>query len=694
MGAIFLSDFKYGMDRRRKRVAGTPGTLWTGENVVITRGGDIERAKRFVPIFTLPASQTFGLAEVRGQIWTFGSTPAAAVPLGINYMQLVAPSGAAMTQILDARASNGKLYVIARYADGNIFHFYDGARVTDWDTVADGGFTYAILADYLASLINTDAAVSAISVNNVISITARVAGTAFTVTKSTTDNGGTSDQDITLATPQANVPAVAEVRASTVATLISGTAGSITSFKINAVEMLYATVAWAGSLAATATALAQSINNKSLTTGYTATVASNAVTVTAAVGTGATPNGFVVAVVQTGDLNISAPNISGGVTAAAGTAQVTTGTLIGTPEAKDSFTLTVNGIPYTAVGRAAATGNSIFVASRRIFSTAGSLVEWSTLISATNPNGATDWHSNSGLATGTGFINVSNDAEGSERLLGCGRYMLNQMAAMTRRNIRVYNLDTDATKIGLIQPVDNTGTRAARSILGFGSVDLFYLSDSGIRSLRPRDTTNAAFVDDIGTPIDTFVRDHMDSLSDGVITRAVAAMEPRDDRYMLSLDSRVYVLSYFPGAQISAWTYFSPGFQITDWARVYDRLYARAGDTIYLYGGTTGTTYPNAGEMVATVKLPFIANTPPGKFKLDGFDQAGEGEWQVQLAVDPDNEAALVNIGVLDHITYGQDDINVPGRATHVAPEFVCSTAGYASLSNVAIYDSSKETGS
>ena len=32
-------------------------------------------------------------------------------------------------------------------ADGNIHHFYNGSRVTDWDTVADGGCTYAVLAD-------------------------------------------------------------------------------------------------------------------------------------------------------------------------------------------------------------------------------------------------------------------------------------------------------------------------------------------------------------------------------------------------------------------------------------------------------------------------------------------------------------------------------------------------------------------
>src|SRR5260370_24950895 len=126
MGTIFVEGWKYGMDRRRQRVAGVKGTLWIGRNVVVSRGGDVERAKRFVPTYTLPTGQTFGLGVVRGQLFVFGSAAAPVVPLGVQYQQLAAPSGAQMTQVLDVRAAGGKLYVIARYADGNLFHFYGG----------------------------------------------------------------------------------------------------------------------------------------------------------------------------------------------------------------------------------------------------------------------------------------------------------------------------------------------------------------------------------------------------------------------------------------------------------------------------------------------------------------------------------------------------------------------------------------
>jgi hypothetical protein len=71
------------MDRRRQRVAGTAGTLWSLQNGVISRGGDIERAKKFVSTYTLPAG-TFGMAKVRQQLYVFGSADlVASMPRGV-----------------------------------------------------------------------------------------------------------------------------------------------------------------------------------------------------------------------------------------------------------------------------------------------------------------------------------------------------------------------------------------------------------------------------------------------------------------------------------------------------------------------------------------------------------------------------------------------------------------------------------
>lgn len=691
MTSVFLTDFKFGMDRRRKRIAGVPGTLWLGKNVVISRGGDIERARRFVPTYTLPTG-TFGLASTRGQLYTFGSgnTPVG-LPTGVQYQRLQSPDAAAMTQILDVKTVGGKFYAIARFASGHTYHFYDGARVTDWDALADGNTDMPTLAAYLGDLINADTAVTAVASGNTLTITANNAGTAFTVAQSTVDHGSVADQNITLTTVAANVAAVAEVQATGTITVLSGqfdsghnTIGSVTA---NAIELLSSPVNWLQSNSATANAVAARINNGTATHGYSAAAVGAVITITAEPSTGATPNNYVLAVSTVGNVNVSNTHFfSGGVTAVAAIAQVVTATLIGTFEALDTFTITINGTAYTATGRAAGTGISGFVFKRRMWSPAGSLWEYSKL------NTFTNW-SDTAAASGASFINVSNEAEGSERLVGAGVYS-GQGAIFSRRNVRIYNLFTDAQENTLYKPLDNSGTMAARSILNHGDVDLFYLDETGIRSIRAREATNEPFINDIGTAIDPFLREYMDTLSLGTMQRAVSTVEPRDGRYMLALGGRIFVLSYFPSSQISAWSYFEPGFNISDFARAYNKLYARAGDTIYLYGGPTGTTWPEADEMVATVQLPFVSTQPPGMKMLTGFDMASEGVWAVNVLVDPNNENAKVRAGNISRITYGDQNCTLPGRCTHLALEFTCASAGAASISNVCVrYQDAEQNG-
>lgn len=685
MASIFITDFKFGLDRRRPRVSGVPGTLWDAKNVQISRGGDIERPKKFVPTYALPAGQTFGLGGTRGQLYTFGSLASGSVtmPLGVQYQQLAAPSGAAMTQVLDVKAVAGNLYVIARYADGNIFHFYNGSRVTDWDGRADANTSAAILATYLAELVDASAAVTAVAVGSTLTLTARVAGTAFTISKNTVDFGGAADQDITLTTVQANVTPVAEVQATTTLVVLSGTTGQVTDVTINSVSLMQAPVAWTTSTTATATLIATQINDKTATHGYAALASGPNIVVTAAPGTGTTPNTYAAASIVTGDVLLSTPSMSGGVATVAGVAQVVTATITGTFQSTDQFIIIVNGVSYTSTGRAAGTGISAYVAKKRVWSSAGSLEVYSKL------NTFNDF-SDAGASSGSGFINVANESEGSERLVGAGTF-INQSAFFSRRNARLYSISTDATATAITQPIDNTGSRSARSILGYGTTDLFYLDETGIRSLKARDASGAAFVNDIGVAVDPFVRAYMDTLSSAVVSQACAVVEPRDGRFMLALGNYVFVLSYFPGSQISAWTYFDMGYQITDFARLYNQLYARSGDEIYLYGGANGSTYPGALEMTPSVRLPFVATSPPATAMLTGFDIACTGDWKVSQLVNPNDDTQSELIGIINGVSYGGADIGTVGNAPYMAFDLTCVSAGAATISNITVHTDGSE---
>lgn len=686
MGTIFIQNFKFGMDRRRKRMAGVPGTLWVGKNVVISRGGDIERAKKFDRTHTLPTSSTFGLSAVRGQLYTFGSgaTPAD-MPADVQYQRLQSPDATAMTELLDVKTFDGKFYAIARYASGHIYHFYDGTRVSDWDTLADAAATYTTLADYFAEIINADSDVVARVSGPTITLTAKTAGSEFTLSVSETDGGGTDDQTIAIEELEANVSEVAEVRATGTVTVVAGTGGStsneITSVLVDGNELVSTAVRWLTSHTVTAAALAAEINNG--THGYTATSSGAVVTVSAPIGDGATANGTTLVATCTGDVVANGTSMSGGVTAVDAVAQVELVSFGGTVEAEDQFTITINNRAYVATVRASATGVSAFIHKRRMWSPANSLWYYSKL------NDPSDW-TDVNASTGAGFINVSSDSEGTERLVGAAAYGT-QAVVFSRRNTWLYNLSTDAQDFAFAQPIENTGTMASRSPFGYGNTDVFYLDESGIRSLRAKDQTGDAYADDVGTAIDPFIREYMDSLTSRQITRAVSTVEPRDRRYWLAMGERIFVYSNFPRSQIAAWTYFEPGFEISDICRAYNQLFVRSGDFIYTYGGSEGTEYPDSDEMVPYVELPFATAQVPTMVHISGCDIGATGNWQVSLAVDPDNEASVLNVGTLVGCTFPDANIAIGCRTTHVAANITGVGSGAMSLCNLAIYHDGKE---
>lgn len=653
------------MDRRRPRGSGVAGSLWDAKNVVVTRGGDIENAKKWVPTFTLPAG-TFGGSQTKGQLFVFGSADlSATMPVGVQYQRLTAPGSAVMVRVLDAKLFDGKFYVVAKYDDGTIYHFYNGNRVTAWDGISDDNADHTILAEYMADEINNESVVDAVAFGKKITLTARTPGTAFTISKATVNNGGVNDQDITLTQLVANVPAQAEIRA--VATIIV-TGGSsnpglykISSVTIDAASVLTAAVDWTTSNAATATLLAGSINNGTINHGYEATVLSATVTITAPAGTGDSVNGDALVALTSGDVTLStSASMSGGVDAIEAVAQVYSAEFSGTEtgEETDKFTLTIDGTDFVATPRGAAAGSSVYIKKKRVWSTAASLFRYCKL------NDPTDW-TDSNPSNGAGFININSGSEGSERVIAAGSYNL-QTGIFSRNSIKMYSLFADATLIDDDQPVDNSGTVAPPSLISYGNNDLFYLDLNGVRSLRPRYGTDSPYVGDIGSPIDTFIADFMATVPRYKVNRAVSAIDPLDGRLMIAISNRVFTLSYYPSNKIQAWTYLEPGFEISNFVRTRDRLYARSGDTIYLYGGTTGNVWPDADDDIEElVETPFLsAKAPATKKNSRGFDADVSGTWDTFVLPDPNDEDQEIGIGRVSSNTFSKADIPVPGVGT------------------------------
>lgn len=809
MPYLAIENFARGMDRRRQRVAGEPGALWTLKNGHITRGGDIERSKRFVNSHTLP-SGTFSLAALRSQLYSFGSGDlSSSMPLGIQYQRLEAGhatgtltitsgnnavdtetlvigsktytfqatltdvdgnihigadrdatltnlanaingsggsagtdyatsntahtlvtavangdgtmtvtsilegvvgnayatteamtngswgatvmsggGGVAVTRILDVKTFAGAFYAVAEFEDGNVFHYYNGARVTDWDGLVTP--TTDSVAEALAAKINRDSAVSAKAYGAVVEITARTAGTAFTISASATDGGGGADtsEDLTAASVQANVAAVAETLATADIEITGGTndpgTNTVNSITVDGTEILSAVVDWAGSNAATAIRVATEINNGSALHGYTAAVVSATVTISAAVGTGDSVNGDAVVVTTTGDVtDTSDSTVSGGVDAVTAVAQVNKVTVSGTIETLDTFTVTINGTDYKVTGLASGMGTSAYVDKQRVWSTAGRLWRYCKLGDATvwDPNAA---------GSDAGHIDLTETTEGTDVFAIATRYQ-NLAAVMSASFTVLYSLDVDPDLIAVTDTLDNTGTDVPHSVIRYGNNDVFFLDATGIRSLRARDSSNAPFISDVGNAIDTFVRETLDALTEQERVDAVGAIEPVDGRFWLAAGGTIFVLSFFPADKISAWSYYQPdefdSASVDAMVRSGKRMYVRAGNEVYLYGGADGDTWPAASESACTVKMPFLSASDPAGFKAwTGFDIACVNEWAVVFAYDPNNEARTIEVGRLTESTFNEMNTALAGQAGMVAVELTCSDAGEASISMVNLH--------
>lgn len=789
MATVGAQDFRFGLDRRRPRSSGAPGTLWDCRNAHITRGGDIEAMRRFEAAYTLPAG-TFGLTQAAGQLYTFGSADlAASVPIGVRYVRCVPETAANMVRVLHAKAFLSRVYVIAEYDDGNLRHYYDGVRVVGWDSLADGNSTVNTLATYLASKIAVDPAVFVSASANVVIVTAKVPGVPFTITASAvnvgalapetramatvTITGGTSspgvnkmtqiaagaslllvspvnwvtshpatataiasaitasavdgysatatgadinilapvgqgasangrtvvattagnvtattmdfsggvtaivnDQTAVVATPQPNVAPVSAAQAIATAAISGGSSNpgvnQVSQISAGTVPLMAGSVDWLLSNEATAASVAANINaNATANGGYTASQAAGLIAISAPPGSGAFINGIALVATANG-VSVDTTNFVGGVDVVAAVTQVSTVTLGGTFGPRDLFTITINGVDYLATGRASGTGTVIFVYRQRIYSPANTVLRYCKL------NDASNWMDTS-PASGAGFIDFSVLMDGSERISGLAVYA-GYAAIFLPKNIFIYNLAPDATTVSQVQSIPNTGTIAGLSALQFG-LDSFYLDSTGVRSIRARDISNVAITNDIGTVLDSFIQSWIASVGVGTVEAAEAVIEPFDARYWLAIGTRIFVLSLFSTAQISAWSYYDIGLVFHSFTRIYSRLYARAGDVVYLYGGVNGNAYPAPDEAPITVSLPFMTAGSTNFKEWNSFEMTAFGEWKVTFLVDPDDETQEILYGTAVNETYAGSLRTIVGRTPTVAARFECRSGGHVTLS-------------
>jgi hypothetical protein len=262
---------------------------------------------------------------------------------------------------------------------------------------------------------------------------------------------------------------------------------------------------------------------------------------------------------------------------------------------------------------------------------------------------------------GAGFINMAlNDPEGEP--VESMEVFYAQMAILARLQTQLWTLDPDPTKDNLAQLL-RIGTIAPRSVVQFGTGDVLFLSDSGVRSLKAQTLNLAASISDVGSAIDLMLIPIIRTNPTGV-QQADATVQPIQGRYWLSIADTIYVLSYFPAGNITAWSTFHPGFNVRHFATVDNRVFCDdTNGNIYLYGGTTRGEYDSAK---VTIRTPHMnADSPTENKRIKSIDVMCQGQWTISVGMLPNNVEAFELVATIQDNTYGLMSIPFAGYGTH-----------------------------
>lgn len=418
----------------------------------------------------------------------------------------------------------------------------------------------------------------------------------------------------------------------------------LTDLKVDGVSIITAPVDWTTSNSITAGLIAAEINSTTSSPDYTAVANDDSVTILADVA-GAAENGKAVVFTTADGLGISPLSLA----------------MADGSEVADTYP---PGLFVKTIGS-------------KEYATSGPNMHFSGIQQPTEWNGA----------TGSGFIDMSSQASGSEELTALAKYQ-NFVAVFAESVVQIWFVDPDPSLNRQTQVLNNTGTVSPRSVTQFGDNDLFYLNESGLRSLRARDSSNSAATTDIGVAVDDLVVAAVNALGVENRDEVIGLIEPRDGRFWLIVRDQIFVFSFFAGAKVSAWSRYLPGFSVSHAVVHKKRVYLRSGDTIYVYGGLDQTITHDETE--AVLQTPYLDGGEPAKKKrVDGFDAAARGTWEVRIALEPTNPAANDKLGTIVNSTFTGETYGAQGESTHISLIFRSKGVGPHKLGSAVIhYDS------
>lgn len=441
-------------------------------------------------------------------------------------------------------------------------------------------------------------------------------------------------------------------------TIVTGDAttsgNAISAVKVNGIDVLGTIMQYTLSNSEFAKSLAAQIAAYTSSPDYTA-VADGASVIIIAAAAGLTINGYAVAVTTTGGVSVgSIVNMANG----------------------------ANNSPGEP-------GATVLTLGSKLYTPAGTDVHYSATDDATKFNTSAD---------GAGFISPATQSAGAKDPTALGAFLNPQgtttgqtLLVIARAAIQVWHVENNDDLNTMLQVVEGYGTRAKNANIAFADKHMF-LDPKGIFHLNTSNASNAAVVGAVGAPINKELKAYMATLTATQRNAAVVAIEPTEKRLWMAIGSRVYVLSYFPPAQVSlftppaplAWSRYDLDFSISDMAIAGDQLYVRSGTSVYAYGGTTGDVYD---ACAVTARIAYLdAGVPAGFKNLLGVDFALEGTWVAAVNSHVNDPTVMTTLGTFVDTTFDQDAQAAAGRDTHFAVEMTHNRTQAAVISQIVLH--------
>jgi hypothetical protein len=699
MAYYLVKDFVHGLDTRRMIETTEPGSLIRGRNMVITRGGEIEKRKSFNKIRSLP-EQSFGLfveaiaeyipesddpsisqTPIQGGTYhVFGSTPGVGTAPGVAYHLarhhvMVPPQNEEdpptwepdddpMVFVRAVRYFQNKLFLVAQFQSGSVQCFYgeEGPNVDNLEMVLvqEAGPIIDINTD------NPDE--DPVPEPDIYPVGGGRSFAETRLVKSTEDAEGQSDT---------RVKAIMAVRA-------YGGTGEFQEIFTHVIyrEDLTADPVQELILLPTDTPamatkkIADAINAFSPPTGSSNFHAKSdrGKIFIAFAEPGAGFNGFQLSVGSDNDgLWNVIPNpasFGGGVTRGGERPENPDGgqpqRLVKALPDNDAWTPGINALQYKNKMYTVGGYNGMLRSSA-----IGNPAEW-----APESDGA--WYRDHSTEGGRNAANLTS--------LGVFQ---SSLAVFASKAIYIWDVYSDPDRNSLRSVLHNTGTYAPKSVVEFGNTDIFYLDQTGIRSVQSRELSGEGFASDVGNPVDDLVRDAITDIgfllefTDGVI-------EPSDGRFILSMGNKMFVFSFYANTKIAAWSIWDVPFFCEDLVTDSARMYCRDRRNLYVYGKypVEGAADDYDSDMEVEVQIPYLsAGKPATQKNFVGVDVALLNSWELEMGLDYSDEDLLEKVATsIGGTTYRQQRVFLQGYGTHVSFRLKHKGDGPAKIGNLAFH--------